>query len=100
MNLKMLYLGCHAVLEYYEILLFNEIGIDVFCLGYYINPINPHDSIRPSISMKRHPELMKLACSKEALTKELVDNFDIIYIMHIPDWIEKNWNIIKDKIVI
>ncbi len=100
MNLKMLYLGCHAILEYNEISLFNEIGIDVFCLGSYFDPMNPIDPKRPPIEMESKPDLIKLSCPRDALTKELVDNFDIIYIMHIPDWLEKNWNIIKDKIVI
>lgn len=100
MSLKMLYISCHAVLEYYEISLFNEIGIDVFCLGSYVDPTHPHETIRPPIAMEPKPDLIKLACSKDALTKELVDKFDIIYIMHIPDWIEKNWDIIKDKTVI
>lgn len=105
MNLKMLYIGCHAILEYNEISLFNEIGIDVFCLGSYFDPTKPIDPKRPPIEMKSKsmeskPDLIKLACPRDALTKEFVDNFDIIYIMHIPEWIEKNWNIIKDKIVI
>ena len=100
MSLKMLYLGCHAVLEYYELSLFNEMGIDVFCLGSYIDPIHPHDPIRPPINnMESKPHLLKLACQKDALTKELVDNFDIIYIMHITDWIIKNWNIKKIRLL-
>ena len=100
MNLRMLYISCHASLEYNEILLFNEIGIDVFCLGSYTDPIHPRELTRPPINLSTKTELIKLACPRDALTKEFVDNFDIIYIMHIPDWIEKNWDIIKDKIVI
>ena len=96
----MLYISCHTPLEYNEVSLFNEIGIDVFCIGSYMNPAHPQDSFRPPMEISPKPELIKLACPKDALTKELVDNFDIIYVMHIPEWIVKNWNVIKDKIVI
>jgi len=65
-----------------------------------MDPTHPQELLRPPIDMNPKPDLVKLACPKDALTKELVDNFDIIYVMHIPDWIEKNWSIIKDKIVI
>lgn len=101
MNLKMLYIGCHAVLEYDEISLFHELGIDVFCLGSYLDPSNPVDPIRPLIpGMEPDQDLIKLACPREKLTRELVDKFDVVYIMHIPEWLMNNWEVIKDKIVV
>lgn len=100
----MLYISCHPILEYNEISLFNEIGIDVFSLGWYLNPTTPQDLKRPPLNIKPKPELIKLVNPKynlvRILTKELVDKFDIIYIMHTPEWLINNWNIIKNKIVI
>lgn len=101
MDLKMLYIGVHAILEFDEVSLFNELGIDVFCLGSYLNPQEPVDPIRPAIpGMQPNKELIKKACFRDALTKDFVDNFDVIYVMHMPDYIIKNWEVIKDKIVI
>ncbi|GAH94302.1 unnamed protein product, partial [marine sediment metagenome] len=41
-----------------------------------------------------------LNCTKENLSREFIDNFDIILVMHIPHWITDNWDTIKDKKVI
>lgn len=101
MDLKLLYIGVHAILEYDEISLFNELGIDVFNLGSYLDPQNPVDPIRPAISgMEPNTELIKQAPFRDALTKEFVDNFDIIFVMHKPEYITMNWNVIKDKTVV
>ena len=37
---------------------------------------------------------------KDHLTKEFVDRFDCLIVMHVPSWIEKNWEVIKHKRVI
>jgi glycosyltransferase involved in cell wall biosynthesis len=37
---------------------------------------------------------------KNHLTKEFVDNFDAVVVMHIPEWIEINWEVMKHKRVI
>lgn len=100
MNMKMLYIGCHAILEYNEVSLFNEIGIDIFSLGSYLDPSKPGDPKRPSIKKEPNHEMIRIAPSMDNLTTEFVNNFDIVYVMHIPEWLEKNWDIIKNKIVI
>jgi len=46
---KLLYLSCHSVLEYAEVKLFKEIGIDEFSHGVYANPHTPTDIKRPAI---------------------------------------------------
>jgi hypothetical protein len=108
--MKLLYLSCHSVLEYDEIKLFTELGIDVFSPGAYVEPKNPGDAtMRPGI-----PELIydpdDVAAfhalgkpgidNKELLTKEFIDRFDAVMIMHIPAWITKNWHVMKHKPVI
>ena len=101
-KLKMLYLSCHSVEEHDEIKLFHEIGIDVFSHGAYVNPRISGDGMRPPLDWDADPELIELAkkCEKEQLSKELVDKFDAIMVMHVPAWIIYNWGIFKDKIVI
>lgn len=101
MKIKMLYLSCHSILEWYEVSLFAELGIEVFALGSYLDPHNPVDPLRPPIlNIQPNKDLIKIAPLREKLTKEFVDYFDVIYIMHIPQWISANWEVIKNKIVI
>lgn len=101
-NIKLLYLSCHSIHEYDEIKLFHEIGIDVFSHGAYKDPRHPEDNMRPPLDWDADPELLRLAreCEKEHLSKEFVDKFDAVMIMHIPRWIVYNWDVMKDKIVI
>ena len=100
--MKLLYLSCHCVLEYDEIKLFKEIGIDVFSHGVYRDPNNPGDPKRPGIKCEVDPKLLELSnqCEKENLTRELIEQFDAVMVMHVPDWIINNWEIMKDKKVI
>lgn len=100
--MKLLYLSCHSVLEYDEIKLFKEIGIDVFSHGVYRDPNNPGDNKRPGIEWKVDQKLLDLSnkCEKENLTRELIEQFDAVMVMHVPDWIINNWEIMKDKKVI
>jgi len=39
--MKILYLSCHAVLEYDELRILNDLGYDVTSVGGYINPKSP-----------------------------------------------------------
>lgn len=106
---KILYLSCHSVLEYNEIKMLHELGHEVFPVGAYINPGQPHDNKRPSISgltirpdwLEQYSKLAQPGIdSQNCLTKEFVDNFEIIIIMHLPSWIQNNWEAIKHKRVI
>jgi hypothetical protein len=101
-KIKMLYLSCHSVEEYDEIKLFHEMGIDVFSHGAYVDPRHPGDNMRPPLDWDPDPELVAMAkrWEKENLSKEFVDKFDIVFVMHIPRWISYNWPVMKHKIVI
>jgi len=110
--MRILYLSCHSILEYDEVRLLHELGHEVFSPGAYVEPANPGDhTLRPSIEGLVYTEEVKekwhaLAAlhpgkdSKDFLTKEFVDYFDTVIVMHIPRWITKNWESIKHKRVI
>lgn len=98
--MKILYLSCHAILEYDELKLFEDLGIDYFSLGSYLDPQNPVDGIRPALTKVVDPELYKLSPNRDAIPKEFFDRFDVIIVMHIPEWIINNWENMKHKKVI
>lgn len=98
--MKLLYLSCHSILEYDELKIFEEIGIDYFSLGSYINPKSPVDPIRPPLTHQPDEWLSTHAPDRNKLTKEFVDKFDTILVMHVPEWITSNWELFKDKRVI
>lgn len=108
---RILYLSCHSILEYDEIKLLNELGYYVFSPGAYVEPRNPGDaSLRPGLAQIEYdPDDVRayhsMPCTpgvdhKDMLTKEFVDRFDIVLVMHLPRWIYLNWNNIKHKPVI
>lgn len=98
--MKILYLSCHAILEYDELKLFEELGYDYFSLGSYIDPQKPVDPIRPGLNKKVDPELLSIAPDRMNIPKEFFDRFDVIIVMHLPEWIEANWDRMKHKPVI
>jgi hypothetical protein len=101
--MKILYLSCHSILEYDELKLFNELGLDVFSHGAYMR-FNKPSEMRPAICAENNTDekllLQAANCTKENLSQEFIDNFDVIIVMHIPTWIINNWSKIKDKIVV
>lgn len=98
--MKLAYLSCHAILEYDELRIFEELGIDYFSFGSYVRPNDPIDPIRPALSHHVSQEMLDKAPPRDALTKEFIDQFDTIVIMHVTDWIVDNWELFKDKRVI
>lgn len=98
--MKLLYLSCHAILEYDELKLFEELGIDYFSLGSYLVPRKPVDLIRPPLNHIPDSYLMANAPDRDNIPREFIDKFDAVMIMHVPDWIENNWNNMKHKPVI
>jgi len=110
--MKILYLSCHSVLERDDLVLFQELGYEVFSPGAYVEPANPGDpTMRPPIpGLKYDPDIVEQyhrignrhpgEDGKDHLTKEFVDNFDVVYVMHLPRWIRKNWEVMKHKRVI
>ena len=107
---KILYLSCHSILEYLEVKLFNSMGYDIFSLGAYTDP-KGCDGMRPPIdNLVYDQDILDQwgrLCSNHPgedgrgyLTKEFVDNFDIVIVMHLPNWIINNWEVLKHKRVI
>lgn len=110
--MRILYLSCHEILEYDEVRLFHELGHEVFSPGAYVNPQNRGDQgMRPGIpgltydpviaaKWAKHDAVHPSIDGKTYLTREIVDMFDLVIVMHIPDWISKNWAVMKHKPVI
>lgn len=123
--MKMLYISSfHGTLEYNELNIFNELGIDWFSTGLYIDPQNPikhytqsngkktNTITRATIDKIVDPYLLeqfkKLNPAHEMykptfLNKEFIDNFDIIFVSYCapyPYFLNDNWDKIRNKIVI
>ncbi len=108
--MRILYLSCHSILEFDEVDLFNKLGHYVFSPGAYVEPRNPGDaSLRPGLMDIQYDPADVAAWNalgqpgrdnKECLTKEFVDRFDVVVVMHLPQWISKNWAAIKHKPVV
>jgi hypothetical protein len=98
--MKILYLSCHATLEYDELKLFEEMGYDYFSIGAYINPKQPHDPKRPALNGEYKEEFASLlmAHNQSNLHPHHIEWADVIIVMHIPEWIESNWPLFKQAI--
>lgn len=98
--MRILYLSCHSILEYDELSILERLGIDYFSLGSYIQPQSPVDPIRPALTRQVDQSILRIAPDRSAMPKSFVDLFDTIIVMHVPEWIEANWQNIKHKRVI
>lgn len=102
--MKLLYIGVHEILEYDELKLFTELGIDCFSYqGAYMNPAGHPSLKRPPIGgMTYYPELEAEALlhAKTKIPQEFFDKFDAVMIMHDPNVIVENWDRMKHKTVI
>lgn len=100
--MRILYLSCHAALEYDELRLLSELGHQVFALGAYLNPHAPGDGVRPPLAVPRYPVLEALArrCSQARLDRRLVAWADLVLVMHMPQWITHNWPLFRGKRVV
>jgi len=100
--MKLLYLSCHSILEYDELRIFHELGIDVFSHGAYHNPQKLDDKKRPPLDIPYHKEFSDttLLYPKENLDPELIKWADTVIVMHVYDWIWKNLKKLKKKRVI
>jgi hypothetical protein len=108
--MKVLYLSCHSILEAEELTLFHELGYEVFSPGAYFDPQNPNE-LRPGIpGLTYNPDVVAKyneigaahpgEDAKNYLTKDFVDYFDVVVVMHLPQWISNNWEVLKGKRVI
>lgn len=100
--MKILYLSCHSILEYDELKIFEELGHDYFSIGAYINPKKPHDDKRPPLNGEFHEHLASVTMvhGQRNLHPEQIEWADVIMIMHVPEWVELNWEAMKHKRVI
>lgn len=107
--MKLLYLSCHEVLEYDEVSLFRELGIDVFAAGAYLSPRHCTARLRPALPNWTVDEndleaYQRIASptgdARDALTLDFVDRFDAVMVMHLPRWIANNWDVLRHKVVI
>ncbi len=111
MSLKVLYLACHQTLEYDELLTLSSLGFDVFSTGVYLNPDNPDNPTEENLPIntnydllgefkKAHHDTYVSPILPFKLKKEFVDKFDIIFCTHFIEYLDLNWEIFKDKLVI
>lgn len=101
--MKIHYLSCHAILEWDEVKLFTEMGHEVFSNGAYLDPSGHKSLPRPGIPNATYfPEYEKLAREypKTNLPPELIEQFDLIIVMHTPEFITENWEKMKHKKVV
>lgn len=98
--MKILFIGCHQVLEYDEVKLLTDLGHDVFSYqGSYMNPEGHFSLHRPSISgAEYHEEMAKLSLQhpKTKLPREIVEWCDVVILMHTPEWIPGNWQLFRE----
>lgn len=95
-----LYLSCHSILEYDELKLFTELEVPYFSLGSYVIPTRPVDPIRPPIQYSPDPWLTEHAPPRDNMPTEFLSRFDTVIVMHVPEWIEQNWDKFRGKRVI
>jgi hypothetical protein len=114
--MKLLYISSwHGTLEYDELTLFTELGIDWFSTGLYLDPQNPIsvNMSREPINKPVNPELKDefLRANPDhkiytipVITKEFAQKFDIVLVEHCtPTGVApllQNWEAIKDKPVV
>lgn len=100
--MRILYLSVHDILEYDELKLFTELGHECFSHGAFHRP-HIGSSFRPPIlEMPYDSHFADLVnrYPKDNLHHEMIEDKDIIIIMHDPSIVVKNWDKIKKKRVI
>jgi hypothetical protein len=100
--MKLLYVSCHSILEYDEVKLFAELGIDVFSHGTYKNPKQIDDPKRPTLDLPDHSDFCELIKddNKMNIPQEIIDWADVIYFNGRNDWVHGNWEHMRGKDVI
>lgn len=101
--MRILYLSCHAINEYEDVLLFTELGHQVLSQGAYKEPSDPEEKSRPPITgayyNKELRPLLHIPMAT-AIPKPLIDWCDLVYILGIEGWLPINWDNIKHKHVV
>lgn len=108
--MKILCVSVHPVLEYDEIQLFEEMGHQIFSLGFYINR-EVEGNLRPPLPendwhRERKTAFSELGCSRTEknagwiVSKEFCDGFDLILVHHNHHFIAANWDKISGRTVV
>lgn len=101
--MKILYIGCHGVLEYNEITMFREMGHDVFSTGVYFHPDRPCENLRPELELTEFSLNMIKMFSEysvnlhKPLPQKIVDAFDVIIVVHEEKYIWQNIKTFQNK---
>lgn len=87
--MKILYLSCHEILEYDELKLFNELGYECYSMGAYTQPGGDDHRKRPALDLPYDPHFIELSLQydRRYLHPEQLEGFDIVIIMHTPDFL-------------
>jgi hypothetical protein len=96
--MKILYLSCHEILEYDELKLLSELGHEVYSLGAYTMPGGQENRKRPPLpKLPYRPHFIELATryNQDNIHPEMLEMVDAVIIMHVPEWIEKNWPVFE-----
>ena len=97
----------HSIEEHDQLKLLSGIGHDVFSIGGYINPAEPHDDKRPALPGVRHfPELQQavddlgtgdnLGSAQSHIPDAILDWADTIIYHHYLDRLYVQWPRIRD----
>jgi hypothetical protein len=104
--MKLLYISCHEILEYDELKIFADLGIDCFSMGAYHDP-KGHSSLKrpPLTQLNYYGEYDRLYTSRPRteIHPDLLKDFDVIMVMGGSGDVEiltENWPNIKHKKVI
>ncbi len=111
--MKLLYISSfHPALEYDDLTIFSDLGIDWFSTGVYLNPQQPH-KVNMRCPFNKEPNI-DLINEWQALnpqtwfiprthnvnfTKHFIDKFDVIFISNFAFYLN-HWDVFKHKPVI
>ena len=86
---RILYMSCHEILEYDELKLFTELGHECYSYGAYTQPGGEEHRKRPPLKLPYNPHFIELALQydRRKLHPEILENIDIVIIMHEPSFI-------------
>jgi len=100
---SILYISVHEILEHDEMDLLYELGHTVFSLGVFSPLSDRQGNWRPRPRVMEHcvePLKEEFVKINGAITREFVDLFDAVLVMHDLEFIQRNWEALKHKKVI
>lgn len=101
--MKILYLSCHEVHEIDDTIMFLEMGHQIYTKGTIHNesrPVIPNATDGNSEFLTKNECNQLFHCHSEKIKSYMVEKFDLIYVLSLPNMVIKNWDEIKHKKVI